>query len=101
MITTEVTGPVNGLPQHSELEAGIRAFVVRNFLFGDASAPLRSSDSLLEQGIVDSTGILELVGFLEETYKVRVEDDELTPDNLDSIASATAFVRRKLASPGA
>jgi acyl carrier protein len=41
------------------------------------------------------------VGFLEETYKVRVEDDELTPDNLDSIASATAFVRRKLASPGA
>jgi acyl carrier protein len=79
-----------------DVESRIRQFVVSNFLFGDESHALRSVDSLLGLGIVDSTGILELVGFLEQTYQLEIKDDELTPENLDSIDAATSFVMRKL-----
>jgi acyl carrier protein len=74
----------------------LRTFVVDNFLFGQGDADLSDDDSFLERGIIDSTGVLELVGFLEETYGIKVEDDELVPANLDSIRNATAFVARKL-----
>ena len=74
----------------------IRAFVVENFLFGKDDG-FADDTSFLEEGIIDSTGILELVSFLEEEYSISVEDEELVPENLDSINNAVAYVERKLA----
>ena len=76
----------------------VRAFVEQNFAFGQTNA-LADGDSFLDQGIIDSTGILELIQFLQDTYAVRVEDEEAVPDNLDSIEKVSAFVRRKLEGP--
>lgn len=73
----------------------IRDFVVENFLLGESNNGLKDTDSFLDNGIVDSTGILELVAFLEEAYDIQVEDEELIPENLDSIANVTAYVQRK------
>lgn len=77
------------------LKLGIRQFVIDNFLFGENADGLSDEESLLERGIIDSTGILELVGFLQETFGINVEDFELVPDNLDSIVRITRFVQLK------
>ena len=73
----------------------IREFVVENFLFGDSSQ-LDENTSFLESGIIDSTGILELIQFLEETYDIKIEDEELIPENLDSLKNVVAFLDRKI-----
>ena len=73
----------------------IKTFIVDTFLFGSGGDTLDLETSLLDQGIIDSTGVLELVGFLESTYAISVEDEELIPENLDSIASIASFVERK------
>lgn len=73
----------------------VREFVVENFLFGDGQA-LRDDTSFMEEGIIDSTGILELVFFLEETFGFSVEDDELVPENMDSLQNIARFVDRKI-----
>lgn len=73
----------------------IREYVIENFLFGDASQ-LEDDTSFLEHGIIDSTGILELIAFLEETYGIKVEDEELIPENLDSLKKVVQYVERKL-----
>ena len=78
-----------------EINEEVRQFIVDNFLFGDKTTALSDDDSLLEKGIIDSTGVLELVHFLEEKYGFSVEDDELMPANLDSINNLAHFVRRK------
>ena len=78
-----------------EIKLKVRNFVVDNFLFGNANG-LADDTSFLEAGILDSTGVLEVVAFLEEQFGVRVDDDELTPEHLDSIANIGAFVSRKL-----
>lgn len=83
--------------QQIGLEQEIREFVISNFLFGVDDGTLTSDESFLENGIVDSTGVLELVGFLEQTYQIKVRDQELVPDNLDSLRKVSAFVQRKLA----
>ena len=80
----------------SKYELDLRQFIVDNFLFGKADAPLASSDSLLERGIIDSTGVLELVAFLGQTYPVTILDEELVPDNLDSINNLVKFIEGKL-----
>ena len=72
----------------------VREFVVENFLFGDGEA-LKDDTSFMEEGIIDSTGILELVFFLEETFSLSVEDDELVPDNMDSLQNIALFIDRK------
>jgi acyl carrier protein len=72
----------------------IRAFVRRRFPLA-ASAGIKDEDSLLESGIVDSLGILDLVAFLEKTYGIRVGDEELNPENFGSIASVARFVATK------
>ena len=79
------------------LNQDIRAFIVDNFLFGDASGRFTFSDddSFQERGIVDSTGVLELVCHLQERYAVVIEDAELVPDNLDSVSRVARFVERK------
>lgn len=77
------------------VERAVTTFIVDNFLFGNAAeAPARAA-SFMETGLIDSTGVLELVAFVESTYGVKVGDDELTPDNLDSVANLAAFVVKK------
>jgi acyl carrier protein len=81
------------------IERELRTFIVDNFLFDDHS-DLGDTDSFLEKGIIDSTGMLELINFVQETHGIKIEDEELIPDNLDSIDRLTAFIRRKLAVGG-
>ena len=73
----------------------VRHFVVENFLFGDGES-LKEDTSFLEKGIIDSTGILELVMFLEETYNIKIEDDELIPENLDNLQNIARFIDQKV-----
>ena len=81
------------------METDIRTFLAEVFFLGDNPTDVPSSASLIESGIVDSTGVLELVGFLEDRYSIIVEDAELVPENLDSIDNIVAFVDRKLKAP--
>jgi acyl carrier protein len=78
------------------VEQDLRRFVADNFPFGPVGDELSSDDSLVDQGIIDSTGVLELVTYLEETYGIKVEDEELIPDNLDSINRLVSYLERKL-----
>ncbi|MBN9551630.1 MAG: acyl carrier protein [Alphaproteobacteria bacterium] len=73
----------------------IRSFLVSNFYVGDVRA-LGNDTSLLDQGIVDSTGVMEIVGFIEETFGITVEDSELLPENLDSIRGIEQYIIRKM-----
>lgn len=73
----------------------IRAFIVENYLFGDTSHPLDDRTSLIETDIIDSTGVLELVTYLEDTFQISVHDSEIVPANLDSIASIASYVASK------
>jgi acyl carrier protein len=73
----------------------IRRFIVDTFLFGAQSDELTDEASLLELGIIDSTGVLELVEFLEGTYDIEVEDKELVPENLDTMKNIVAFLEKK------
>ena len=77
------------------VEHQIRQYIAENFLFSDEGYQLSEHASLLEEGIVDSTGVLELVMFVEETFKLTVEDDEIVPENFDSVAQLAAYIRRK------
>lgn len=72
----------------------IRAFIADRFLF-DANAKVDPAQSLMQSGILDSTGAMELVLFLESTFSIRIADAELVPQNLDSINSIAAFVQKK------
>lgn len=78
----------------SDIKAKIRDFIVENFLFGKANG-LQDSTSFLDNGIIDSTGVLELVNFLEEEFSMDVDDEELIPENLDSINNVVAYVENK------
>ena len=78
----------------SDTKSEIRDFIIENFLFGNADG-LQDDTSFLEEGIIDSTGVLELVTFLEETFEIQVDDEELIPENLDSINNVTAYLGRK------
>ena len=73
----------------------VRRFIVDNFLFGDDDG-FAPEASFLENGLVDSVGIMELVSFLEETFNIEIQDDELIPDNLDSLQNIARFIRHKI-----
>jgi acyl carrier protein len=75
----------------------IRAFIVENFLFGDTTVDLADHVSLIEAGIIDSTGVLELVGFVESTFGLTVADSDIVPANFDSIGRLAAYVEAKTA----
>jgi acyl carrier protein len=77
-----------------EYAAEIRDFIIKNFLFGDGLS-LDNDASFLSSSVLDSTGILELMMFLEETYNIKILHEETIPENLDSINRAAEFVRRK------
>jgi len=74
----------------------IKSFIVETFLFGDDSS-LQDDTSFIQNGIIDSTGILELINFMEEQYNIKIQDDELIPENLDSLNNISQFLERKLA----
>ena len=78
----------------ADFESEIRQFLVDNFLFGEEK-PIRLDESLLAAGLVDSTGILELISHIEARYQIKVQDDELIPENLDTISNLCAFLKKK------
>lgn len=77
------------------LRAQIQTFILQNYLFTDDRSALGLDDSLLGRGIVDSTGMLEIIFFIEEQLGVKVADDEMVPDNLDGVNKIAAFVEGK------
>ena len=78
-----------------ETKEAVRSYIIENFLFGDA-APLREDKmSLLDEGIIDSVGVMELVAFLEQDFELTVDDEDLIPENLDSVDNLVAYVTRK------
>jgi acyl carrier protein len=80
------------------LRQQIRRFVVDSFLFGQDE--LADDESFMDGGVLDSTGVLQLVGFVESTFAISVADEELVPANLDSVRCVASYVQRKLAAPG-
>ena len=79
------------------IDEQLRSFIYSNFLLGQDFV-LSGSDSFLEKGVIDSMGVLELIAFLQETFGITVEDEELTPDNLDSFNNLAVYIAHKLES---
>jgi acyl carrier protein len=79
-----------------EIKKQVQEFITTNFYVPSDEA-LTDEESLLDAGIVDSTGVLEIIGFLEDTYEIEVADEEMIPENLDSIERIAALVQRKCA----
>lgn len=77
------------------LEKQIRTYIAQNILFTGNEYPYTDDISFLDQGVVDSMNVLELVNFVEERYGLRVEDRDIVPDNFDSVARLAAYVRNK------
>ena len=82
-----------------EARGKIRKYILENFMFTDDEAALSNDDSFLEKGIIDSTGMLELIAFIGDEFQITLEDDELIPDNLDSVNRVAAFIQRKKGAP--
>ncbi|MDQ3000937.1 MAG: acyl carrier protein [Fibrobacterota bacterium] len=82
--------------QDEELRGKIREYMLANFVFGDSRAGFKDGDSFLDGGIVDSTGVLMVVEYVQEAFLIKVEDVEMIPENLDSIDNLVGFIRGKL-----
>ena len=80
----------------NDIKVVLRKFINENFLPPAGLDTFEENDSFMEKGIIDSTGVLELLGFIEERFDIRVEDEEVIPDNLDSLNKLTSFIKRKL-----
>ncbi|MCK5591335.1 MAG: acyl carrier protein [Candidatus Pacebacteria bacterium] len=78
-----------------DVKEKIKEFIVNNFLMGADSEKIQDDTSFLEEGIIDSTGILELVEFIQDTFLIAIEDEELIPDNLDCINNIEKFINSK------
>lgn len=79
------------------LKKEVKSFILRNYLFTEDDSALADDVSLMQQGVTDSTGILELIMHLEDTYAIKVADEDMVPENLDSVQSIVRFVERKRA----
>ena len=79
-----------------EIREQVKDFIVNKILIGASDVTLDPDESFLQRGILNSTGILELVGFLERHFKIACQDEDITPENLDSLNSVSAYVQRKL-----
>ncbi len=77
------------------IEPAVRKFIAENFMYREGVANLQDTDSLLEKGLIDSTGVLELVCFIEKNFGIKLNDDEVLPENLDSIQRISRFVEAK------
>ena len=80
-----------------DIKAQVRTYIVDNFIMGGNGAQFNDADSFMEKHIIDSTGFLELITYLEEAYGITVEDEEMLPENLDSLSAIEAYVLRKKA----
>ncbi len=76
-------------------ETKIKDYIARNLLFSDNGFPYSDEASFLEEGIVDSVGIMDLVSFVEESFKVKIADTDITPENFDSVSRLSAYLKRK------
>lgn len=83
------------MANENEIKQQIREFVIENFLMGDASSMLKDGESFLETGTIDSTGVLEVVTFLETSFELKVDDKDLVPENLDSVDNLAKYVLRR------
>ena len=83
------------MQQGDSIEEAIRNFVAEQFFVPGGAASVGLEQSFLETRLMDSTGVLEFVAFLEQTWSIKVEDEELTPENLDSVRLTAEYVRRK------
>jgi|KBSSwiStaDraftv2_1062776.scaffolds.fasta_scaffold120808_2 acyl carrier protein len=81
---------------YDEIIQEVREYIQTNILIGVTNGHLDAHDSFLQRGILNSTGVLELVGFLEERYRFRCSDEEITPENLDSLQRIAEFVGSKI-----
>jgi acyl carrier protein len=84
------------MASQDEIRSKVKEYMAANFLFGDSKAGFKDGDSFLDTGVVDSTGVLMVVEFIQDTFGVKVEDAEMVPENLDSIDNLAAFIRKKL-----
>lgn len=83
----------------TEIESEVRNYITDKLLFGQVDVVVEGDTSFLESGLIDSTGVLELVQFLEEKFRIKVEDEDLIPANLDSVNALSRFVKAKSAVP--
>ncbi len=79
----------------SDVQAQVREFIVDNFMMGLDESELNNGDSFLETGLIDSTGILEVVGFIEDSFEIEIPDEDMIPENLDSIDNISKYVAGK------
>jgi acyl carrier protein len=84
----------------NDIEARVRAFLAENFPTDPGAAPLHADTSLFEAGLIDSMGVLTVVTWIEETFGVVVDDDEVVPENIDGIARLSRYIGGKLAAAG-
>lgn len=82
------------IQQPTDISISLKKFIIENFLYGKDTG-FKDDTSFLENGIIDSMGFLELIDYLESTYPIQIKDDELIPENMDSIANLTSFIIRK------
>lgn len=82
-----------------QIEEKIKSFISKNLLFSDDGFGYSDEASFLQEGIVDSVGVMELVAFIEEEMHVKVDDQDITPDNFDSVSKLSAYVRRQTGEP--
>lgn len=87
-------------PARETIRSQFREYITSNFMSGREDKNLPDDVSLLEEGIMDSTGVLDLVMFIEETFGIQVKDEELIPENLDSVDRLVAFIQKKSAPAG-
>ena len=80
-----------------ELKEQIKSYIAENFLFSSNGFDMDEDESFLEAGVVDSLGVVELVSFVEETYNFEVPDDDIVPDNFDSVDNLAAYISRRTA----
>lgn len=79
----------------NEIQKQVREYVIENFVLGDEEDTFSDNQSFLDTGLIDSTGILEVIGYLEDEYEITIEDDEMVPENLDSVDRIARFVHAK------
>jgi acyl carrier protein len=76
-------------------EASIREFILENYLFTDDDSELKNEESLIDSGVIDSTGIMEVIAFLQKEFEIVVEDEEMIPENLDSVDNIMNYLKKK------
>ncbi|HET7365770.1 MAG TPA: acyl carrier protein [Burkholderiales bacterium] len=82
--------------EQEAIKAQVRQYIAANFLMGANAAELGDDDSFMGQNVIDSAGVLELIAYLEQTYGIKVDEDEMTADNLDSLNGVGRYLQRKL-----